>query len=256
MQLVIANKNAKFGYTNIKTFNIKRIITIILLGFLTNTLAAQDYAEFRTDTARFKKNNGLLPKMIAQQVWFINGQEMRYGSGVVKIKVNPNKLDTILYKGYRSKGMDTIICNISEAKKFKFFYNECCGAFNVQDESTKKFIQGKIKFKLKSSDHKTYLGTLGEAGIIVNSNTDTLNVNCRSAMSPNVYTISLRQIEPCKNNLNCNESTCLQEKGKDKPNWDFRYKTISKKLNILFMPLKSEPILVTYDPKTDSIKIQ
>ena len=239
----------------------KLTITILFLGILTNTLVAQDYAEFKTDTTRFKKwdekDDGKLPERITDQVWFINGQEMRYGSGAIKVKVNPNKLDTILYKGYRRKELDTIICNISEAKNYKFYYNECCGAFNIQDESTKKFIQGRIIYQLKNSDNKTYLGTLGEAGIIVNSkNADTLNVSCRGAMSPNVYNISFRQIELCKDSLNCNEGTCLQEKGKDEPNWDFGYKTVSKKLDILFMPLKSEPIFIVFDPKIDRIKIK
>lgn len=234
----------------------KQILIIIVFGLLTNVLVAQDYAEFRTDITRFKRYGGNLPEEVSEQVWLINGQEMRYGSGIVKIKANPNKLDTILYKGYERQKFDTIICNISEPKKYKFFYNECCGAFNIQDESTNRFIQGKIVYQLKRIDKKTYLGTLGEAGIIVNKNTDTLNVNCRSAMSPNVYHISLRQIEECTDSQNCNETICLQEKGNNEPNWSFGYKTISKKLDVLFMPLKSEPLIIIYDSKTDRIQIE
>ncbi len=235
----------------------KQIFIILVLSILTNNLVAQGYAEFRTDTTRLKSYDGNLPESISQQIWFINGQEMRYGSKMVKIKPNPNKLDTILYKGYRKKEFDTIICNISEVKNYKFYYNECCGAFNIQDESTKIFIQGKIIYQLKSLDNKTYLGTLGEAGIIVNGkNTDTLNVSCRSAMSPNIYNISFKHIEICKDGLNCSEGTCLQEKENDDPNWRFGYKTISKKLDILYMPLKPEPAIISYDPKTDKIKIE
>jgi hypothetical protein len=235
----------------------KQIFIILILDVLTNNLIAQDYAEFQTDTTRFKRYDGNLPERITEQVWFINGQEMRYGSGAIKVEVNPNKLDTILYKGYKRKKLDTIICNISKAKNYKFYYNECCGAFNIQDKSTNKFVQGKIIYQLKNTDDKTYLGTLGEAGIIVNrKNADTLKVSCRSAMSSNVYNISFSQIELCKDSLNCNEGTCLQEKEKDEPNWDFGYKTVSKKMDILYMPLKTEPIFVIYDPKTDRIKIR
>ena len=227
------------------------------MGTLTNILFAQDYAEFRTDTTRFKRwykvDDGKLPERITEQVWFINGQELRYGSGVIKVRANLNKLDTILYKGYRKKEFDTIICNISEPKKYKFYYNECCGAFNIKDESTNRFIQAQIIYKLKNPDYKTYLGTLGEAGIIVN-NTDTLNVSCRSVMSPNVYNITFSQIQLCEDRLNCTERTCLQEKGKEEPNWDFGYKIISKKMDILFMPLTQEPIYIIYDPK-NGIKI-
>lgn len=235
------------------------LISIIFTLIIANNLVAQDYAEFTTDTTRFRrwyaKEDGKLPKNITQQVWYINGQEMRYGSGKIKIKVNPNKLDTILYKGYRRNKFDTIICNVSEAKKYKFYFNECCSAFNIQDELTKKFIQGKILYKLKNLDHKTYLGTLGETGILVTyKNKDTLNVNCRSAMSPNVYDISFKQIEPCTDSLNCNEGICLQEK--EELNWEYGFHTVSEKFNFLFMPLKSTPLLIIYDPKTDTIKIE
>lgn len=235
----------------------KLIISILLLGTLINSLVAQEYAEFRSDTTRlerwYAKEDGKLPEYISEQVWFINGQEMRYGSGVLKIKPNPNKLDTMLYKGYRRDKFDTIICNISEAKKYEFYYNECCGAFNIKDESTKGFIQGKIVYKLKTSSDKTYLGTLGETGILVSKNNDTLRVNCRSAMSPNVYNISFRQIEPSKDGLNSKEGICLQEK--EGLNREYGYQTISKKMDFLFMPLKSEPLIIMYDPKTDSIEI-
>lgn len=250
-----------FIYITAIRCKMKPIIIIILLGVFTNNLLAQDYAEFKTDTTRFKswysKGDGELPEKISEQLWFINGQEMRYGSGTIKVKVNPNKLDTILYQGYKRTELDTIICNISEPKKYKFYYNECCGVFNIQDESTNKFIQGKIRYQLKNSDDKIYLGTLGEAGILVtNKNIDTLNVSCRSAMSPNVYNISFRQIELCQDGLNCNEETCLQEKGTGEPNWDFGYKTVSKKMDIRFMPLKSEPVIIIYDAKTNKIKIE
>jgi len=174
----------------------KPIISILFLCFLTNTLVAQEFAEFSTDTTGFSSwfttNRDKFPE-ITEQIWIIDGQKMSYGSESIKVKVNPNKLDTILYKGYRRKEFDTIICNISEAKNYKFNYNECCGAFNIQDASTKKFIQGKIIYKLKNIDNKTYLGRLGETGILVeNKNIDTLIVNCRSAMSPNIYNISFR----------------------------------------------------------------
>ena len=121
----------------------------------------------------------------------------------------------------------------------------------------KKLIQGKIVYEIKNPDNKTYLGTLGETGRIVTyQDTDTLNVECRSAMSPNVYKITFSQIETCKDSLNCNEGMCLQEKGKDEPNWDYGFKTVSTIIDFIFMPLKSDPLIIVYDPKTDAIKIK
>ncbi|MCG8575232.1 MAG: hypothetical protein MI810_10140 [Flavobacteriales bacterium] len=239
-----------------------RPFIILLLLLMSQQALAQQFAEFKTDTNRFihyydyGDGQGRLPPEITEQYWLINGQKMTYGSGTIKVKVDANKLDTILYMGYRRSAFDTIICNISEAKSYTFYHNDCCGAFDVQDDATGKFIRGQVIYQLKSaSKSNTYLGTLGEAGILVSKQTDTLKVHCRSAMSPNTYPISFRQIEICRDSL-CKEGICLQEEGKGEPNWDFGYKTISTKMSFLFMPLKSKPLIIIYDPKTDSIEIK
>ncbi len=234
---------------------------IIFFAFFSNGLTAQEYAEFSTDTTRFrrfyknKKTN--LPEYISNQEWYINGQKMNYGSGKIKVKVNPNTLDTILYKGYRRKKFDTIICNIAEAKKYKFYYNECCGAFNIKDESTNSFIIGKINYRLKSkTPSKTYLDTLGESGIIVSTKKDnTLYTKCRSAMSPNIYNISFREIEYCSNDQNCTEGICLQKENQKEPQMNFSFHTIDVKMKFLFMPLTSDPVDITFDPKTNQVVI-
>ena len=78
-------------------------ISIIFTLIIANNLVAQDYAEFNTDTSIFirwyEKENGKLPQIITEQVWYINSKKMRYGSGKIKIKVNSNKLDTIIIQG-------------------------------------------------------------------------------------------------------------------------------------------------------------
>lgn len=229
-----------------------------MITLLTPPTNAQEYAEFSTDTTRFRHHrneDGKLSEYLTEQVWFINGQKMTYGSGIIRVKVNPNKLDTVLYKGYRQKKMDTIICNISEAKKYKFYYNPCCGAFDVHEEGRRGRIGGSVLYKLKNPSYKTYLGTLGEAGILVSTNTKVLNSHCRSAMSPNIYPISFAQIVPCKNGVNCGEGTCLQKDNKES-NHNYSYKTVSKKMDGLFMPLKDEPLIVVYDPNTGKINIK
>lgn len=239
----------------------KKIITITFYCFST-LLLSQDFAEFSTDTTMFRhyyrEGKHELPEYISEQEWFINGQRMTYGSKKIKVRVNSDQLDTVLYKGYRREEFDTIICNISEPRKYIFFYNECCGAFNIQDEESGKFIQGKVTYKLLTNDtSQLYLGTLGEAGILVNgTSNDTLKEDCRSAMSPNVYNISFRSIEQCSDSIECSEGTCLQIKGKDEPVYNYGYTTISKKVDFLFLPLISKPLTVVYDPKTDSIRIK
>lgn len=235
----------------------KLLICFIFFSVLSSSVVAQEYAEFTTDTTRFRnhyrENEGKLRPRIAEQFWFINGQKIYYGSGTIKIQVNPHKLDTILYKGYRRSKFDTIICNISEPKKYTFYYNDCCGAFNIKAQTEKRFIKGLVLFKIKSPNQKTYMGTFGEAGVIIN-NKDTLSEDCRSAMSPNVYAISLSEIGPCDDSLNCDDEFCIQNK--DILDWEHGFKTVSKKIDFLFMPLKAEPLNVIYDSKTDRILIE
>jgi hypothetical protein len=233
----------------------------ITIDNLIDTLQTREddtaFAEFSTDKTRlrrfYRNNDGQLPKHIKEQFWFINGQKMSYSSGPIKVKVGPDKLDTILFKGYRQKEFDTIICNISEAKKFKFYYNECCGGLNIKDELTQKFIRGRISIKLKHPSNKVYLGLLGQSGSLITVNSSILSEGCRSAMSPNVYNVVLKQIGPCVDSTNC-EEVCIM--GKTEMNYGYEYKTLITKLHFLFMPLDNEPLVITYDPKSDLIVIK
>lgn len=101
------------------------------------------------------------------------------------------------------------------------------------------------------------MGTLGETGLLVKSTSkDTLSIGCRSAMSPNIYEITFREIEICKDTADCDESICLFEKGKEELNYNFVYKTVSKKMDCLFLPLSNRPIKITYDPRIDKIRFE
>jgi len=229
---------------------------------LANNSFAQEFAEFSTDTTSIHqwstRDNGKLTKQISDQEWLIDGQRMKYGTGTIKVKAKPNRLDTILFRGYRSEKFDTIICDIQAGEKYTFYFNPCCGSFKVRTESSKKFIQGVVSYKLKSKDQsKTYLGTLGEAGILVNTkNSDPLTTHCRSAMSSNIFKISFSQIEPCKDSLDCGESTCLQVIGKEESKSSYGYKVVSRIMESYYMPLKSDPLVVLYDPKKNQITIE
>jgi hypothetical protein len=44
--------------------------------------------------------------------------------------------------------VDTIVCNINRTGNFKFYYNECCGGFNIANE-TGKFIIGTVIFSIQ-----------------------------------------------------------------------------------------------------------
>ena len=233
--------------------------SVIFIVVIIPTFLFGQSATFSADTMRFfrdKFNRRDIYDKIMEAEWKIAGQTLRYGSAPIVVKTD-NRIDTILFRQYKNSKWDTLICNITEAKNYKFQYNECCGAFNVSDE-TNKFIIGSVNFRLKGkAKNKYYLGTLGETGIRVTSKlTDTLKPGCRSAMSPNVYWLTLGEIEPCKDSLDCYEGTCLYEEGKAELNYEYGYKTISGKLKCLYLPLSIKPIKVIYDPKSDSVKIE
>lgn len=229
---------------------------IFILTIIPTVLFGQT-ATFSADTTRFfRETRKDIYNKIMEAEWKINGQTLHYGSKPITINTD-NILDTILYTQRSNSKVDTIVCNINVAGDFKFYYNECCGRFNIADE-TGIFFNGSIIFSIKGQDNKkSYLGTLGETGIHVNSTTrDTLKTACRSAMSPNVYQLTFSQIEVCKDTINCIERTCLFEKGKEEMNYEFGYKTISKKIDCLFLPLSNQPIKVTFDPRTDKAWIE
>lgn len=206
-------------------------------------------ATFWADTIRIDDERAL------EAEWKINGKTLRYGSKPIAVKTD-NIIDTILFKQYKKSEWDTLICNITKPLNYTFQYNTCCGGFDVYDKTNR--ISGSVIFIVKSSDKKThYLGQLDGAGILVpQHNSDTLKPICWSPMHPNIYRLTLSEIEICKDTTNCNEEICLYEKGKEEPNYGFGFKTISHKLNCLFLPLSNQPITVIYDPKTKIIKIE
>ncbi len=231
---------------------------IYLLIVLPSIVMGQN-AIFYADTNRswnYIKENKRLLKEVKEMRWKINGQVLSFGSKPIKVKPNPNKIDTIFFKQNNRAEWDTLICIIKQPLTYRFLYNTCCGGFDVADDSGR--ILGEINFKIKGKDDKkTYLGTLGEAGIIVNElSTDTLREGCRSAMSPNIYHLTFSAIEICKDTVNCSEGTCLYEKGEENLKYDFGYRAISKKLNVLYMPLSRDPIQIIYDTNTDKIKFE
>ena len=236
----------------------KSFLLVCASLFFLPHLKGQQYATFSTDSAFahrwYSEEKGGYDPQISEQVWIIRGKELRYGSQALKVELIPGKTDTILFKAYRRPHFDTIICFINEAKHFQFQYNPCCGAFNVKEQGQRGFFRASIIYRLKGESSKSYLGTLGETGILLKSGeADTLKPFCRSAMSPNVYPISFREIEICRS-ANCEEGTCLQ--GEAEPELNFSYTTISSKLNCLFMPLSAEALVVTYDPISDKIELK
>jgi hypothetical protein len=233
--------------------NIIFILTIFPVVLLGQT------ATFSADTSQFFKEKNRNPEIynkIMEAEWKINGEILHYGSKPISVKTD-NIIDTIYYRQFKNSKWDTLICNINKPKHYIFHFNPCCGGFNISDD-TNKYVIGSVNFNIKNTDNKRqFLGTLGEAGIIVSSKfISTLEPACRSAMSPNVYQLTLKEFEICKETADYNEVTCLYMKGNEELNYEFSYITTSLKLDCLYLPLSNEPIRVTYDLKIGKVKIE
>lgn len=231
----------------------------IILTILPTILWGQS-ATFYADTTNLWMHAGHSKahiKRVMEMEWRIGGQVLHFGSTPIAVKPDPNRIDTLFYKQSNNARWDTIICNVKEPLAYKFVYNACCDGFNIAGADG-KFIGGKVNFRLTGPTSKTFLGTLGEAGMLINTKTtDTLLPGCRSAMSPNIYSLTFSEIKTCSDDsLVCNEDICLSEKGKEELNYEFKFKTISNKMKIHFMPLTSDPVQVMYDNKTDRITIK
>lgn len=210
---------------------------------------------FSADTTRISRYfiQGKYTERISSIQWIIQGQTLKFGDQPISVEVTPHQLDTIYFKGYLKKDFDTLICDIQNSGAFVFYYNECCGAFNIYNKSEQKFIEGSINFKIINQiPTNEYLGIIGEAGIIIGLS-DTLGSYCRSAMSPNVYPVKLSQIQSCIDSLNC-EGICLYSKP-DELLWGYSYQEIENLLEILYLPLSSSPLLIEFDPKSKIIFI-
>jgi hypothetical protein len=231
---------------------------IIILTILPTILWGQT-ATFHADTTDLWQGAGQrrdVHERIMEMEWRIRGQVLRFGSKPIVVKTDPNKIDTLFYKQNSNAKWDTIVCNVNEPLTYKFVYNECCGGFNVAGPDS-KFIVGKVNFRIIGKQaNKRFLGTLGETGVLADVNTtSTLSPGCRSAMSPNIYLVSFKEIRICSDSLICKEDICLFEIGKNELNYEFKFETISSKINFLFLPLSSVPIQVTYDTKSDTVTI-
>ncbi len=216
-------------------------------------------AKFYADTTLAWRDAGKnieAKERLMEMEWRMNGQVLHFGSEPMKIRVDKKQPDTLFYKQNNRAKWDTIIYNVKEPKVYKFIYNTCCGGFDIADENDDHLV-GQVNFIIEGQNNKkVYLGTLAEAGLIVTPTNNLLSPGCRSAMSPNIYPLTFREIEICKDSIDCTEGACLYEKGKEQLNDEFGYKTISLKLDCLFLPMSNQPIKVIYNAKTDKIRME
>jgi hypothetical protein len=218
--------------------------------FSYNLTFAQN-ATFEADTSGFtfykSQGDSTIPIYVSQMSWKINGQDMYFGSEKVQIPINGETLDTILFKQGPNRRIDTIVFNASEPGNYSLIFNDCCGGFNINPKGSRNYLKGNLILDLINADSSAqYFATLGETGMTINPyKNDTLIVGCRSAMSPNIYPIALYKYSPCKDSI-CDLSVCVLESNIE-PNYEFGITILETYFAFLWMPLKNEPTVITYD---------
>ncbi|CAM1350919.1 hypothetical protein [Tenacibaculum halocynthiae] len=233
------------------------LITFILL--FTNSLFSQT-AEFIADTVSLKKrtgNNERVYEKALEMEWIINGEKLFFGSKPIKVIPNEKKIDTILFRNSSNSKYDIIICNIAEASKFSFEYNPCCGGFNVRKENKGKLSRDIIFEISEKNENDMYLGTLGQTGILLEKDNIENHINeiCRSAMSPNIYSIAISKIRKnCDSLKNCEELLCEIQDGVAKDG--FEYEVIETKMEFLYMPLDEKILKVLFNKKTNRTELK
>lgn len=214
-------------------------------------------ATFVTDTTRFKNSYSdtlNIPYYAVGDEWIIKGQKMKYGSGEISVETSPGVIDTIFYKGTNRTTFDTMLCIIDQGSSYKFYYNDCCGAFNVEDMNQRKFIRPTVLFDNSKLDDKLYLGMLGEGSQVVLSNKwkDTLTSECSSAMAPSTMLFGLTEIER-SNDSESLSFYCLSKDQAGKKEFDFNYVKMEQEIAFLYLPLSNKPLKVGYSSKTKKV---
>ncbi|WP_435263815.1 hypothetical protein [Tenacibaculum sp. nBUS_03] len=233
---------------------------LIIFNLLFSISLFSQIAEFRADTTSLKKrtgNNEIVYKKALEMEWIINGKKLFFGSKPIKVIPNEKKIDTILFRNSSNSKYDLIICNISEASKFSFEYNTCCGGFNVRKENKGKLSRDIIFEISKKDENDIYLGTLGETGILLKKDNVENHINeiCRSAMSPNIYSIAVSKIRKnCDSLENCEELLCEIRDGQAKGG--FEYEVIEKKIEFLYMPLDDKILKIIFHEKTNRTELK
>jgi hypothetical protein len=217
--------------------------------FYADTMQVWQYAGRRSDTK--------LIDHIYEMEWRINGQVLRFGSKPVSVPADADKIDTLFYKQHSKAEWDTIIFNVKKPLSYKFVYNVCCDGFNIQGDGVDPFISGQADFRVtgKQKD-KIFVGTLGEVARIIKPGKNLLSPQCRSAMSPNIYWLSLQEIKICTDTVCQNELCLFQEGQEEETHEEIKFNTVSKKAEFLYMPLNSEPIQILYDATSKKVTIR
>lgn len=209
-------------------------------------------AIFSADSASlnsFSGRNTGHHKRVMEMEWRINGKTLRFDSAPLEVEIGTGGIDTLYYRDHYKAKWDTIIYSLTEPKEYSFRYNICCGGFDVVTESSDD-LEASVSYRLtKNSGNRLFLGTLGEVGTRVTTKPKTLKPECRSAMSPNIYWLTLREVIPCSGK-DCRTLMCSKD---DSIPDDFEYKVVSTAVSVLYMQLNTKTLEITLDVDANKV---
>jgi len=223
-------------------------------------------AEFTANLNELKKlfHNKEVPKEVLEMEWLINRKKLTFSNEKIEIIPNPQTVDTILFKKNHKSDYDTILCNISKAEKYNFVYNTCCQYFNVKQVSKEKRNRKNavVTFSIsKSNENKDYIGIMGEAGIIIRKEKVEYSLfhTCSSAMTSNVYHLTLNEVSECKgnDNENCRDLMCVFENNDIQiPKANTSFKITKKVFDFLYLDLNKNTLRIKYNFETTELKME
>lgn len=233
----------------------KTILTIVSLIFVGSIFG--QYATFTADSTHLWEHAGQRQDLYNEMMlweWRIQDQTTHFGGKPIKIKPHEG-IDTLFFRKDENYRWDTMLCRIHTATAYEFIYNACCGSFNVKGR--KHPVTAKVLVNIKGNKDMQYLCTLGENGMLIPGPYDTLKTACRSAMASNIIPISFSCVTLCDeyDEENCPNGTCLVSDYTE-DDYGTAYNVISKKLEVLYMPLDNKPLLISYDAVSDKISIE
>ncbi len=230
-----------------------------LLLLQTSHSFAQDKASFFADTLinmhneKWKDSSSL-----GGRSWTIQNKTFSFGE---TITVDPklNMIDTIYFRLFANRDIDTILCVINEARDYRFVFNPCCG-FNVHsNENPKKKIAGGVIFETKKNHgDSTYAASTGSTGAyIVDKKTEPIYDICASAMISSITYLKFGKVAECKEDEECFPWFCNFTDDIDEEDVDNYANTIIESAyGFKYIRLSSKPLRFIYDVKKEKLKIK
>ena len=237
-----------------KKMMMKSCFNFFLILFLSHSVNsfAQDKANFYADTAHLYGKWRTNPYEGFMK-WTIQGKSFGWGE-TISVDVTPNQLDTVFFQKSPESTVDTIICDIREARSYKFLHNACCGGFNVRQNDKNKITDEIIFILSQKVSDSTIVGTIAETGsFIKGKKTQKMSSICSSAMASNISPVSLGEVTNCGEIEDCIGWMCFYTKGdEDSYSDDLGFKKTY--FNFLYMPLNDKPQKMYYNIKNQSLK--